>query len=353
MQPPTERVLIAEEPGRGLRLEATPSPGEAFIDRLEESVFGSAGLRYRRLDIRERLDDRGGVVCIELWHERHLAGTYLLSPRDLVVHGEPTRGVYRSLLTIDRALQGRGLGRYLVRHALDWLAATAEQPLVTWGCIERDNERSRSLLASLGARRVAGLESRLVYRQWPRARVDVSRFDRADASSFTAALQLTENDCAIRDATIGGGNYFAVTGDDGIVAGARAIMTSVEMMPTGSRWDAFYAQLVRFLPPARRRFDPRNFRYLRLDDLVVRPGSETVWPDFLSTLMTIYDVHMAMFVLDPRAGLTRSLERAGLFGRFAAATRQHVDVMATGFGLRADLPGHDHPTPVALGPVDF
>ena len=107
------------------------------------------------------------------------------------------------------------------------------------------------------------------------------------------------------------------------------------------------------MPAARRRYDPQNFRYLRLADVVIRPGETSVWRDFLSTLLARHDAHMAMFMLDPESQAYSLLHEAGLLGRFAANTRQHIEVMAQAWNTSPGTIDSIAKQPLAIGPVDI
>lgn len=335
--------------------------GRDFARRLGETYFGTEGVRYRRLGIAEALERLPDPVFFELWHDDQLVGTYALSETPLRLPGGAGTGLYRGLLTVKPEAQGQGLGKRMVDEALSHIRARGEalsHPLVTWGCIEGRNERSLGLLRSRGALELGRLETMLVYRQWPRPRVDVTTIDVTtvdDAGRAVVDEALTESraDCGLSASASGAVPFYAVTDDTGIVAGARATVTRVDMERIGGLWDLLNDRLFRYVPPARRRFDRRNFTYVRLSDIVVREGQTSVWPDFLTTLMARHGAHMAMLVVDPRSRASRLLHEAGVFGRFAAATRQELVVLGTAINLAepdlALLAGK----PLGLGPLDI
>jgi GNAT superfamily N-acetyltransferase len=351
-----ERTVLVDDPQASIRIVADAEADEAALDLLSGLRFGSEGLEYRRLNLREQIVRLPSPAFLSLEYEGRLAGTYALATKRLASASGEVTGIYRGLLGIDPALRSSGLGRQLVATALDWIDATARElaePVVSWGCIESANRPSLDLLASLGAKRIGRLESLTVFRQWPRRRIDVEHGAAALAGAVADALQNTYADCAIRPAPDNDGDYWAVTGDDGVVAGARATLTRVDMSRTGSFWDTAWQALLRFAPPARRRFDPRNFTYVRLSDVIVREGYERVWLDFLPTLLAAHDAYLAMFLLDPGSAAHARLDRARLFGRLTASTRQRVDVLAHTWSLDDALRNNLGVRPVAIGPLDL
>ncbi len=346
--------LIDEDRSRGLAILARPDASPAFLSQLERTEFGSAGLRYRRLGIEAQLARLPHPVFLELHEHDEVIGTYAISRSRIACGEQHADGLYRGLLTLNLNARGAGHGRFFVSRVLDWLAESAKSsagPVISWGCIERRNERSLELLRSVGAQRLGTLESAMAYRQWPRRRVSVDVID--DPQAIASACEEAHRDCGLRRIGSSATPFYALAGDARIDAGARATMTAIKLERSGGLFERLFDSLMRSVPAARRRYDPQNFRYLRLADVVMRPGKTAVWPDFLATLLAKHDAHMAMFMLDPGSQAYSLLDEAGMFGRFAASTRQHVEVLAQGWnippGLTDDLAGR----PLAIGPLDI
>ena len=293
-------------------------------------------------------------MFVELHVDGDVAGTYTLSSRRLHFGERSAIGVYRGLLTVHSDARGRGLGRQLVKRTLGWMREEAErfgEPLITWGCVESSNARSRGLLESLGAERIGSLDSLLVYRQWPRSRIDIEDLSSED-ERVAASLAAVGERAGLRGDAGTSGRYFAVVDGSEIVAGARATITRIDLSRAVGAYGAFHERVGRLIPAVRRRFDPKNFTYLRLSDVVAAPESASVWRRFLPALMHEHGVHMAMFVLDPRSSTYRALEGCGLFGGFARKTRTQLDVLATAWNLPDDTMVSFSRSPLGIGPLD-
>lgn len=351
-----EPLVIYEDGASDLRIIARGAFSNAFVAHLEDTTFGTSGLRYRRLGVREQLARLQDSVFVELELASSLVGTYVLAGSPLQGAKPDTRGLYRGLLTVRRDMRGKGLGRLLVTRTFEWLESVsrdAAQPVISWGCIERANVRSLQLLESLGATSVGSLESLTAYVQWPRDRLPVDELDESASAEIAAAVETTFDDCGLRIPSRPTGRYYAVTSNGSIAAGARATLTRIDMATTGGAWDWLYRYLLRFVPAARRRFDPGNFTYLRLTDIVIRDGEEAVWKDFLATLLARHGAHMAMFMLDPRSSAQARLGRAGVFGRLTASTRQEVVVLANSWNDTTDALQTASTKPLGIGPLDI
>jgi len=348
--------VIVDDRETGIRIKARREPRRAVIELLSKLSFGSEGLEYRRLDIAAQLARLPSPVFIELEQDGRLVGTYMVATTTLQTDAGRVTGLYRGLLGLEPGARERGLGKTLVASTLDWIDRYARQhaePLISWGCIEAANRRSLGLLGSLGADRLAELEALTVFRQWPRRRVRAGQLATSEAGTIAVGLADSYADCAVCIEPLSASDYWAVTDDSGIVAGARAALTRVDMHRTGSAWDAAWRGLLRFVPAARRRFDPRNFRYLRLSDVIVRDGAAEVWRELLPTLLREHDAYLAMFVVDPRCDARRRLETPGLFGRLTASTRQRIAVMAHTWQLDDMLRAELGRRPLAIGPLDL
>lgn len=348
----SEDIPLHDESGVSIRLR--PHASEAFVRLIEATDFGSEGLRYRRLGVPAQIARLECPAFVELHVDKELVGTYALSARRLRFGDRNAIGVYRGLLTVHPEARGRGLGRKLVEHTLKWMsveASTVDEPVLSWGCIESSNSHSRKLLESLGAARVGSLDSMLVYRQWPRARIGIEERD-AEDWRLAAALSAAGSDSGLRADTGTAGRYLAVTQGKEIVAGARVTITRIDLSRAVGAYGAFHERVGRFIPAVRRRFDPKDFTYLRLSDVLVRADSAAVWKNFLPTLMHEHGVHMAMFVLDPRSRAYQTLSEGGLFGRFAHSTRTQLDVLATTWNAPNNAIELISRRPLAIGPLD-
>ena len=338
--------VIFDDAQAGLRIRARREPRAAVVDLISRLS----------LNVAAQLARLPSPVFLELEHDGRLVGSYTLATATLGSGAGPVTGVYRGLLGLEPVARGRGFGRTLVTATVDWIDRHARRhanPVVSWGCIEASNRRSLGLLESVGAELLGELEALTVFRQWPKRRIDVERLTASATAAVADGLGETYGDCALRVEPACASDYWAVTDDRGIVAGARATLTRVDMSRTGSAWDAAWRGLLRFVPPARRRFDPGNFRYLRLSDVIVRGDDSAVWRELLPTLLSEYDAYLAMFVLDPVCDARRRLASAGLFGRLTASTRQTIAVMAHTWHLDEPFSAELRRRPLAIGPLDL
>ena len=114
----------------GLRITLRRDASEQFVRRIEQTDFGSEGLRYRRLGVPEQIARLARPGFVELRLDDDLVGTYALSATRLRIGDRSAVGVYRGLLTVHPDARGRGLGRQLVERTLEWMSAEARRIVV-------------------------------------------------------------------------------------------------------------------------------------------------------------------------------------------------------------------------------
>jgi hypothetical protein len=145
--------------------------------------------------------------------------------------------------------------------------------------------------------------------------------------------------------------FYAIMEGSRILAGAHAGLVRIDFDRIGQPWDFLSKHVFAHVGPARRRFDPRNFTYLKFDGVVAKPGSGQAWRDLIGTLLAEHGTHMAMFALDPGSQVSDRLSRSGVFGRVAKATRQQLVVVGSKHGGGVDSLGSASDRPLGVGPL--
>ena len=323
---------------------------------IESVAFGTAGLRYRRTDAAAQLDRLHDPVFVAARDGAALLGGYALDRRALLVGARPVAGVYRGALCVAPGAQGRGVGRALAARGRAWideLARTAGAPVLSWGCIDEGNHRSLAVLRREGAEPIAGLAMFMLYRQAPRERVALETLPPGRDPRERVALAAALDDCAVRDVTPSALPGLALVDGHGIRVGARVAPSGYRIETMGRALDALVRVGVTPFPPARRRFDPDAFRYVRLADVTLREGCERDWKPFVSAVLARHGAHFGMAFVDPTSRLHARLRRIGPLGPLVHSGDAALRVMARWSPPGADATAPGLPAgPLALAPVD-
>ncbi len=315
------------------RIERVDEPRPALVDFLESVEFGGAGLRYRRRRVADTLERLAPSEFFSIQDRGAVIGAYTLTSTRVSFAGETVDAVYRGLLAVAPTHRRQGIGRQLVKSALEHVqTASAGQAVMTFGQIESANEPSLRLLEDLGAVDIGGLESQLVYRQWPRSSPSLRRLDAGDSRAYADALDALNANSGLVMQSAARLPVFALIDGSRLRAAARIGTTVIDLGPGGP-----FARFVHRYGYARfralgRRYNRRAFRYLTIHDPLVSAEPEA-FGEFTEAILAHFDAHMALFTLDPRSEIAERLADAGLFGRFSRATRQRLRIMASGCNL--------------------
>ena len=338
------------------------STHHADVPALVESIdFGSDGLRYRRLDVKSQLERFNCPLWFHAMSDGKLTGVYVLDKRDLLLHGKQITGYYRGVLAVGTQWQGQGVGRQLVQSAMQWMAAQArdsqaqDNAIISYGCIDQSNTRSLQLLRSSGATISSALSMYMMYRQWPRKACELETMDEAHSGDLAVLADRVYEKCAVRDITASRLPGFLLKDEHGVAVSARVSLAGFRIVSM-SRLATWCTRLfVHPFAPARKRFDPDAFRYVSFNNVLIRPGSESLWPRFVSTVLADHDCHFGMLYVDPHSELFSLLQSSGGLARLLHSSKESIQIVLQTFPHASaySLPSEKSPhSSVHLWPLD-
>ena len=187
-----------------IRCTVEPTMPSDMPALVESVVFGTSGLRYRRLDVAAQMGRLHDPVFVCAYRGDALVGVYALDRRALSVDGRAVTGVYRGALCVASGAQGSGVGGALAVRGREWIDALADgvgEAVLSWGCVDADNTRSLTLLEREGAIGSGALAMVMSYRQWPRERVTLEALAPGRDPREVAVLAAAYADCPVRDVT--------------------------------------------------------------------------------------------------------------------------------------------------------
>lgn len=313
-----------------LEVSRSEQAPEGTVELLQAVSFGTHGLRYRRRDVARQLAHFHRPVFFSVRSAHQLSGIYIIDLRHLLIRNQPAKGFYRGALAVRPEQQGQGLGQALTDAALQWIEDIAAQdttPVVSYGCIDKLNTRSLSLLYKQGAQPVADISLFMMYRQWPANKLPLTRLGDEDMPHHDALWRSTMGDCQVLDVTPRQTRPLAWVDERGIRIAATVTPSAycIEALPAVPRW------LTRlFVTPwavARKRFDPEHFRFVVFSHVAIEPGAERYWPDFVSSVLAREAVHFGVLYPDTRSRLFNTVLRTGLWGRWVHSGSGSINIM--------------------------
>ncbi len=331
-----------------LRITSVKSPPDELFPFLESIIFGHAGVRYRRLRLAHRWAQFYDPTIVCLWDKTELIGCYVLDPRRCLAKGKPVLGVYRGLLCVHptyRRTEASTLLMRQARHELKQLGERTSEPAFSFGFVEANNIPSLSLLTRQGCEPFATLNARLIYRQWPKPTVPLTRVDNVSITEL--ALPYASSLCDIADTR--GKMRLSWEDEQGERIGANVAITALSMETLGSLNDWLVRWFVLPFPFAKRRFNPSEFVYASLSYVYIRPGCESDWASFVTALTHSQGVHYAQLLMDTQGAVWKQLAE---HTRFSEESGEQLNVLVRPENERARLLLADR-APVHLYPVDL
>ncbi|MFK7892814.1 MAG: GNAT family N-acetyltransferase [Granulosicoccus sp.] len=325
---------------------------EGLLELLQATVFGSDGLRYYRLNAEQQIRSLNDPVFFIARDSDQLIGGYILDRRSLQVAGEPVVGFYRGALAVHESWQAQGVGTGLTRCALQWQREMDAGPSISYGCIDASNQRSLRTLGKHDTQVAARLSMYMMYRQWPRKRCSLTPLDATLNENHGTLMDEVYHDCQVRDVTPARQTK-ALLDRHGIAISASVRICAFRITTMSTAASLATRLLVSPWPPARKRFDPANFRYLSLSGVLIRSGCERHWSAFVSTLMAEAGVHFAMLHIDTKTELFHRLRNSQMLGRWLHSANGSVLVVTQICDRHGQLAKvHDSASRWCVWPVD-
>lgn len=314
-----------------ITIAAQPQAG--VVELVESLVFGTEGLKYQRLDVRAQLGRFNEPTYFHATVDSLLVGVYVMDRRDLLIDGKPVTGYYRGVLAVALQWQRRGVGKRITNAAMGWLAAKSHnEPIVSYGCIDKNNTRSLKLLGSVGAAVGPSLSMYMMYRQWPKVRCKLDAMEELHQASIHQLADIVYKDCGVRDVSPSPLKGLVLQDEKGTAICARVTPTRFRITRMGvvEKWTT--AVFVTPFSVARKRFDPSDFRYVSFSNVLIRPGSESLWPDFVCTVLALHSCYFGAVYVDPTSNLYSQLNKSGLIGRLFHSSEGSINVVLQSFG---------------------
>ncbi|MFK8051439.1 MAG: GNAT family N-acetyltransferase [Woeseiaceae bacterium] len=327
-KPDPNEVIWRDGPAK---LSISPFASDAWLDYVSTVWFGPTGKQYQRRTLRDQIRRFEWPHYLSLTYAGKLVGSYLVDRQNLNMNGTPVLGFYRGLLTIDETFRAQGLGARMVDATLSWIdgqAAAQAQPVMTYGCIDAENTRSIKLLEARGMRLLGTLSHCLIYRQFVRRSLSrhqvtdqISDAAREHLDSLTNGAELTFGDHSHT-------HWAGLTNNANI--GCRFALNELCLAPMDGLSGFFVEKLVPLFPPARRRFDPRRFRYVTITDAIFEPGMEAAWSTLIEHLLKQHECHFAVVTLNDDIERHRLMLKSGVLGKQAMTRASKLRIMGRG-----------------------
>ncbi len=320
-----------------LEVEIERTASEDVRRLLEDYLLGTeGGLRYRQLDIRERLAAIGEIWFMSLRKRGRLLGTVGFVRRELACDSTRFNSYYVRYFSIRsspvrKELKGRNIrtdkqgGRLRTRveefmgEAHRYLRGNGRLPSVLYAYIEKENSASLQMSGRMGYHPVRSMDLTWFSRLSPRRHVAVSPACEEDKEMIRVRLRhfYSEHCLFHEEGLFRGGDYYLFRDPSGrVVAGVqtRVVHWQITGMPGAAGF--FFLRLLPRIPRLKRFHDGHGFRFLSLEAVFFEKGWEHALIPLVETAMADTGMHLAVLwhdTDDPLRRAVRSLRKRGWF----------------------------------------
>ena len=344
---------ILNDQSSGLAITLSDQPSTEIIDLLQRTVWGSRNLRYRILDVEEKLSQLAGPNYLALKIDDRLASVCVLNrrPSRLLDIGVDT--FHFVMLATEPDLAHQGWATQLVEHAVAFCRENLAEPGIAYAYIESTTEYSLQISKSFDREYEATIPLTLFSRFRPSDDPRVTRLDSGERDAVVMRLSNLYTDHLFADFenSVAADQYHMICEKGQIVAGVQTqtLSWSMESLPG---W--FGPLMLRLIPhvPLRFPIDPINLHFLRFSNLLVEPGSEHHLVRLLEAMLARYEASVGLMLLDERSDVFRRLKKYGRSGFLRYAFKGNATAICGCKGLSKAQVDHLQRYPMLMSPLD-
>ena len=372
-----------------LEIRRLSKADDDVIALLKDTVLGSeGGMRYSMQNTPERIATYGdGLSFLALYKRNSLKGVIGLCRRVISNRGTQSEATYLRYLAVQSAFQtergpGRkgdrlsgegdrlsGAGESFKGRILDLIrepgkydrgnsaengsgdvegAETADRPHVKYAYVESRNERSRNMINQSGYEYIRSFLTVAFSRFNPETNPAVSRLTPDEEPAMAALLkeQYSEYCFYTDEFSFLDHKYYVLRRNGKIVAGVGAIPAQYRMVNVPGLWGWLMMKALPRTPLFRRLFQPEAFRYVILNAIYCRKGSENLLPDLFEAVCAEEGYNTALTWLDDHSRLFETLRtnrRMGALNRMLNAKPGLVYALFSGLTTAETEKFYDSP----------
>lgn len=343
--------IVYQQDSLFLLVSTKPDPN--IIALLQQTVYGTEGIRYRQTGQAERISQLVNPFFFQLYDQQTLIGLYCLDQRPVGFRGQYIPGYYGRYLAVRADKQGKGYGRLLKSTAVDFVAQHHQDPYLLYSYIEAKNTRSMAASVHEQFTSVAKLSTFLFRRFSPRidARFRTLSPDESALAQRLVAAQYAQYGFQHFTHINQYQSYYVLEEAGQIVAGVQASPIQWQFVHIPGRLGPLIRHVAPHIPGLRRFFNPSRQSFLTVEGVYIAPGREELLAPLLESALAQFGQHTVMWQIDERDPLRSLLSdhRMGWLSQFQPGVTTHVLVKAVDLPVSIDLRND----PVYVSSFDF
>lgn len=323
-----------------LKIETIHGANEDIKNLLSKVVLGTPGrMRYRHLDILDKIDDVGKTIFLTLRKGHRLLGTVGLVQR-LVENGEnlcnsffirffaifsPMRSKKQDKKHKRTEEEKQFVLKDQLKEHIDHMDRFIDDPelqkfkTVSYAFIEKGNERSMDFSEMLGYQTAGEVHTLPFSRFFPKHNKNVkSLLKEEEGNMMNKIREFYKDHCMFfTDYLPLDDHYFVFKKDGEIIAGVQCYPVDFEIieMPGISGW--LLLHVIPGLPVIRRMFQADKFSFIAFDGIWYKPGCEKYLMPLYESVCANFSTKIAMSWHDSRSRIYKEVKKAVRIGFLA------------------------------------
>ena len=333
---------------KGLEVRVSDHANEGVIDILNRAVQGSeGGMRFSLQDVAKRIAAyKDQIRFVSLYKKNQITGTvgscFRISGQGKLRY--PTsylrylafQSTYQSDKTWrkrtnetikpekDDSFKQKTLEIFSKPHLLDLQNVFEGDKHVMYAFVESMNERSKNLVQQAGYEYIRSFLTVAFSRFSPVIDKRVSRLNEKDRPAMEKRLLDYYRGYSFftTEYSFYGDKYYVLKDNDEIIAGVSAIPAAFKVYDVPGVWGWVMMKVLPKIPYFRRLFRPGEFRYLVLDAIYCKKGSEKLLAPLFESACASENFNTGLIWLDDRSQLyniIRTMVRMGALNRMLNA----------------------------------
>jgi hypothetical protein len=330
-----------------LEIKRLEQADDEIVSLLESTVLGSeGGMRYSMQNIGDKIKSYGaGISFMALYKRSNLAGVIGLchrKTRNCGVEYDTTHLRYLSMRSafqtpaaashhreehlshVEESFKHKLLSMFSNPYKEEPENEQSAKPHVMYAFVESRNERSKNLINKAGYEYIRSFLTIAFSRFYPKPSDNVAKLSNEEEPAMARLLaEQYRNYCFYTDEfTFFNHNYYVLKKEGEILAGVSVIPTKFKVVNMPGVWGWIMMKIMPRMPYFRRIFKPGEFRYLVLNSIYCREGSENLLPELFESACATEGYNTALTWLDDHSALFQSLitnRRMGALNRILNA----------------------------------
>ncbi|MGC9341092.1 MAG: hypothetical protein ACP5E3_00175, partial [Bacteroidales bacterium] len=322
------------------------------LKHLKNTVLGTPGrLRYQLTSIEEKLDHIQNIDFMVLTRQEKLLGSVGFIQRDTWCFGKEQKSYYVRFFSINAPLRSRKLKKEKFRErsrgsniVKDISLPYTENPAklkedfdpgeknLVYSYVESDNFRSMNFSEMMRGETIGKNKTFIFSRLRPKTIKGFRKIKPNEKKRLRYRIQdkyekfnlFTDENIFIDD------NYFVLEKEGEIIMGAQVHPEKWRVMDMKGRLSKFMLKIMPYLPLVRKIFNPRAFRFLAVEGIWYRKGSEIYFNAFFEAICHHFGMHFLLTWADTGSDLFKDMDANLDFGVIGSTfQRNEVDIRVT------------------------